>query len=106
MTMIILIEYYAKAESDLFDSKDEESYYPAMIALAIYGVVTAVQAIPIFNNTISKEHELKFYTVMHVLRVVTLAAACVLLFLTHGIEVQFGFWIITNLIVFIVDYIW
>lgn len=104
MTLIILIEYYSRESVSLFLT--EGTHIWAMICLMLYGVFTALQVVPMFDSAlvvIKVDQRITFYWIMHCFRAFFMFAATSLLFLTkEGKEVQFGFWILTNLVIFIV----
>lgn len=44
-----------------------------------------------------------FFIVVHVVRTVLIIAALVVLLTTEGKEVQYGFWLVTNIVIFTVQ---
>lgn len=78
MTVIMFIEYYATKNEATFANRGG-SFYPAMITLAGYGVITAAQTFTLFYRGDEKT-ELKVYIILHVFRTILMITSSALLF--------------------------
>ena len=81
-----------------------ESYGTAMIVLFFYGLVTAAHTWTIFGIAKFVKNErtrIWIFVILFLIRACLMIAAAVLMFTTAGHEIQYGFWILTNLVHFV-----
>lgn len=106
MTLIIITEYYTRTLAPQWDQA-EESFLPSMIVLVVYGMVTVAENFILFTHQTSKDKKnIIIFVILHTFRTLLMAVSAAMFFTTNGREVQFGFWILTNLCVFLTQVMW
>jgi hypothetical protein len=103
MTLVTIIEFYSrKGQGPKFTGRSD-TYLLAILLILLYSVMTASQNVQIFTL---KRPTFVFSLVFQLSRLCLIAASTALLFTIQGNQMQFGFWILCELCIYVISSIY